>query len=114
MNSTRIKQTEFNITIGPTPELSTWDLQQVGMVSYSSLRCDPLQPALAVSQTGTLRQSHAAQIRNLHKQCWPAEHDEEDDDSLDGFLARATFLHDADAVTWLLLWHHIGPNRSGV
>ena len=58
--------------------------------------------------------SHAAQIRNLHKQCWPAEHDEEEDDSLDGFLDRATFLHDADAVTWLLLWHERGPNRFAV
>ena len=51
------------------------------------------------------------QICDLHKRCWPAEHDEEEDVSLGGFLDRATFLHDTDAVTWFLLWQQAGLTR---
>ncbi len=41
MYSTRIKQTEFNITIGPTPALSTSDLQQVSVAFVAPILVSP-------------------------------------------------------------------------
>ncbi len=113
MSTVELHGTPYYIAIAPTPEISAEDLEEVRLTLVATSQDAQVdRPTLPLHGPGSQSDEDAIelQVRRLHKQCWPGEHDEEED-SIAGFLHRATFLLDADTVTWLLLWEHAQLHR---